>query len=297
MPATCSRRPEYALMRLCSTSWMWRLRLPTASRSGSTSAPMACDCRRAASSLAAPSECRSIRSLSCMAASLASAVAARCPARAAWPSQPRASPETNTKSSANSIGAVMAADVARPHRQVCEFRDGLARSDCRIIGDSRHFAGGAGRCPDRHVILSGRSPSVFVMRILHTSDWHIGRTFHGVDLLADQECSLLAIAELVSAEAVDVVVLPGDVYDRSIPGADAIAVCNRGFEAIRQRGRPLSRPPAITTRRRGWVRSGVSRPRADCICAAASPMSIARCCSMTNSARSLSTASRISNRR
>lgn len=74
------------------------------------------------------------------------------------------------------------------------------------------------------------------MRMLHTSDWHIGRTFHGVDLLADQARSLTAIAELVAEESVDVVVLPGDVYDRSIPSADAIAVCNRGFEAIRAAG-------------------------------------------------------------
>ncbi|MEU2252976.1 exonuclease SbcCD subunit D [Nocardia xishanensis] len=74
------------------------------------------------------------------------------------------------------------------------------------------------------------------MRMLHTSDWHIGRTFHGVDLLADQARSLAAIAELVAAESVDVVVVPGDVYDRSIPSADAIAVCNRGFEAIRAAG-------------------------------------------------------------
>lgn len=74
------------------------------------------------------------------------------------------------------------------------------------------------------------------MRILHTSDWHIGRTFHGVDLLADQERVLEAIAGLVAAEGVDTVVLPGDVYDRSIPSADAIAVCNRGFEAIRAAG-------------------------------------------------------------
>lgn len=72
--------------------------------------------------------------------------------------------------------------------------------------------------------------------MLHTSDWHIGRTFHGVDLLADQARSLTAIAELVAQESVDVVVLPGDVYDRSIPSADAIAVCNRGFEAIRAAG-------------------------------------------------------------
>ncbi|MFD3702800.1 exonuclease SbcCD subunit D [Nocardia sp. NPDC058658] len=74
------------------------------------------------------------------------------------------------------------------------------------------------------------------MRILHTSDWHIGRTFHGVDLLADQARVLTAIAELVARESVDVVVVPGDIYDRSIPNADAIGVCNRGFEAIRAAG-------------------------------------------------------------
>ncbi|MGY2061550.1 metallophosphoesterase family protein, partial [Nocardia gipuzkoensis] len=74
------------------------------------------------------------------------------------------------------------------------------------------------------------------MRMLHTSDWHIGRTFHGVDLLADQARSLEMIAEVVAAERVEAVLLPGDVYDRSIPSADAIAVCNRGFEAIRAAG-------------------------------------------------------------
>ncbi|TCJ99852.1 exonuclease SbcCD subunit D [Nocardia alba] len=74
------------------------------------------------------------------------------------------------------------------------------------------------------------------MRILHTSDWHIGRTFHGVDLLADQARVLSAVAELVATESVDVVVVPGDIYDRSIPNADAIGVCNRGFEAIRAAG-------------------------------------------------------------
>lgn len=74
------------------------------------------------------------------------------------------------------------------------------------------------------------------MRILHTSDWHIGRTFHGVDLLADQARVLDAIAAVVTERGVDVVVVPGDVYDRSIPSADAVAVCNRGFEAIRAAG-------------------------------------------------------------
>ncbi len=74
------------------------------------------------------------------------------------------------------------------------------------------------------------------MRILHTSDWHIGRTFHGVDLLADQAAALTAIAELVAEHGADVVVVPGDIYDRSIPSADAVAVCNAGLEAIRAAG-------------------------------------------------------------
>ncbi|NLE82592.1 MAG: exonuclease SbcCD subunit D [Rhodococcus sp.] len=74
------------------------------------------------------------------------------------------------------------------------------------------------------------------MRILHTSDWHIGRTFHGVDLLADQARALEAIAAIVAEQSVDVVVVPGDVYDRSIPSGDAVTVCNKGFEAIRAAG-------------------------------------------------------------
>jgi exonuclease SbcD len=74
------------------------------------------------------------------------------------------------------------------------------------------------------------------MRILHTSDWHIGRTFHGVDLLADQGTVLRSIAELVAAQSIDVVVVPGDIYDRAVPSADAVLVCNRGLEAIRAAG-------------------------------------------------------------
>jgi exonuclease SbcD len=74
------------------------------------------------------------------------------------------------------------------------------------------------------------------MRILHTSDWHIGRTFHGVDLLADQRAVLDAIASVVEENSVDVVVVPGDIYDRAIPSADAVRVCNTGFEKIRRAG-------------------------------------------------------------
>jgi exonuclease SbcD len=77
------------------------------------------------------------------------------------------------------------------------------------------------------------------MRILHTSDWHVGRTFHGRDLLADQESVLGALADLVTAHAVDVVVVAGDLYDRAVPGAEAVEVCHRAFERIRRAGATL----------------------------------------------------------
>jgi DNA repair protein SbcD/Mre11 len=65
------------------------------------------------------------------------------------------------------------------------------------------------------------------MRLLHTSDWHIGRTLHGTDLLAEQELVLTGLARVVAAESVDVVLVAGDVYDRAVPSADATAVLDR----------------------------------------------------------------------
>ncbi|WP_285505893.1 exonuclease SbcCD subunit D [Actinokineospora sp. NBRC 105648] len=63
------------------------------------------------------------------------------------------------------------------------------------------------------------------MRVLHTSDWHVGRTFHGRDLLAEQEAVLGGLANLVSDERVDVLVVSGDLYDRAVPSAEAVEAC------------------------------------------------------------------------
>ncbi|MEV8027853.1 exonuclease SbcCD subunit D [Cellulosimicrobium funkei] len=62
------------------------------------------------------------------------------------------------------------------------------------------------------------------MRILHTSDWHLGRTLHGVDLLEHQAAHLDHLVELTRSEAVDAVVVAGDVYDRAIPPVDAVSL-------------------------------------------------------------------------
>ena len=59
-------------------------------------------------------------------------------------------------------------------------------------------------------------------RILHTADWHLGRYLHGASLLDDQAYVLNQLVALAISEAVDVVVIAGDVYDRSVPPAEAV---------------------------------------------------------------------------
>ncbi|WP_007026892.1 exonuclease SbcCD subunit D [Saccharomonospora iraqiensis] len=81
------------------------------------------------------------------------------------------------------------------------------------------------------------------MRLLHTSDWHVGRTFHGADLLADQDAVLSHLAELVERESVDVVVVAGDVYDRAVPSADAVRVATRALTRLRRAGAELVLTP------------------------------------------------------
>jgi exonuclease SbcD len=74
------------------------------------------------------------------------------------------------------------------------------------------------------------------MRVLHTSDWHLGRTFHGRDLLAEQESVLGWLADLVSDEQVGVVVVSGDLYDRAVPAAEAVDAGARVLSRIRAAG-------------------------------------------------------------
>ncbi|WP_043674229.1 exonuclease SbcCD subunit D [Clavibacter michiganensis] len=60
------------------------------------------------------------------------------------------------------------------------------------------------------------------MRILHTSDWHLGRTFHGEDLHAHHAAFLDHLVEVVREREVDAVLVAGDVYDRAVPGVPSV---------------------------------------------------------------------------
>ena len=59
------------------------------------------------------------------------------------------------------------------------------------------------------------------MRILHTSDWHIGKRLSGRDRLDEQRAALDEIAAICDAEKVDLVLVAGDVFDTFLPSAEA----------------------------------------------------------------------------
>ena len=60
------------------------------------------------------------------------------------------------------------------------------------------------------------------MRLIHTSDWHLGRIFFKTHLVEDQAYVLEQFIGIVEQERPDVVVIAGDVYDRSAPCVEAV---------------------------------------------------------------------------
>ena len=72
------------------------------------------------------------------------------------------------------------------------------------------------------------------MRLLHTSDWHLGRSFHGTSLLDEQADALNRIVELAQQKDVDLVVIAGDLYDRAIPPAEAVQLFTATLARLRR---------------------------------------------------------------
>jgi exonuclease SbcD len=70
------------------------------------------------------------------------------------------------------------------------------------------------------------------MRFLHTSDWHLGRSFHREDMLGAQARHVDHLVETVRAEGVDAVLVSGDLYDRALPPVDAVALCDEALKRL-----------------------------------------------------------------
>ncbi len=70
------------------------------------------------------------------------------------------------------------------------------------------------------------------MRILHTSDWHLGRLFHNVHLTEDQAYVLEQFVDLVRSSNLDAVIIAGDIYDRAVPPAAAVELLDEVLSTL-----------------------------------------------------------------
>lgn len=70
------------------------------------------------------------------------------------------------------------------------------------------------------------------MRILHTSDWHLGRSFHREGMLGHQAAYVDHLLSVVEQGSVDVVCVSGDVYDRALPQVDAVRLASEALSRL-----------------------------------------------------------------
>ncbi|MET7482851.1 exonuclease SbcCD subunit D [Streptomyces sp. NPDC005538] len=76
------------------------------------------------------------------------------------------------------------------------------------------------------------------MKLLHTSDWHLGRAFHRVNMLGAQADFVGHLVTTVREHEVDAVVVSGDVYDRAVPPLAAVELFDDTLHRLADLGVP-----------------------------------------------------------
>jgi exonuclease SbcD len=76
-------------------------------------------------------------------------------------------------------------------------------------------------------------------KILHTADWHIGKSLKGRSRLEEQRQFLEEIARIADEKAVDMVLVAGDIYDKYTPSIEAEGVLQQGLLQLSKGGRRL----------------------------------------------------------
>lgn len=74
------------------------------------------------------------------------------------------------------------------------------------------------------------------MRILHTSDWHLGRSFGPVSLRTEQERFCDHLVDVTATESIDLLVIAGDIYDRAIAPTESIELFRETIQRVRSTG-------------------------------------------------------------
>jgi exonuclease SbcD len=77
------------------------------------------------------------------------------------------------------------------------------------------------------------------MRVLHTSDWHVGKALRGRSRAAEHEAVLAEIAGIAGREGADLVIVAGDLFDSATPTPEAERIVYRGLLDLAEGGRPV----------------------------------------------------------
>lgn len=70
------------------------------------------------------------------------------------------------------------------------------------------------------------------MKLAHSSDWHLGKTLFARPLIDDQKAALTELKDRLKSENVDVLLLAGDLFDRSVPPEDAVRLLDQFLTSV-----------------------------------------------------------------
>jgi len=77
------------------------------------------------------------------------------------------------------------------------------------------------------------------MKLIHLSDLHLGKRVNEVSMIEDQEYILKQILAVIDAEKADAVLISGDIYDKSVPSAEAVTLCDDFLFRLSERKLPV----------------------------------------------------------
>ena len=77
------------------------------------------------------------------------------------------------------------------------------------------------------------------MKLFHLSDLHLGKRVNEFSMLEDQQYILAQILRLLDAEHPEGVLIAGDVYDKSVPSAEAVTLLDDFLVQLSRRGVPV----------------------------------------------------------
>ena len=78
------------------------------------------------------------------------------------------------------------------------------------------------------------------MKLLHTADWHLGKTLKGQPLIDDQKFIIdKMFDEVIDKRDIDAVIIAGDVYDRAVPSVEAVNLFDETLTRLVERNLPV----------------------------------------------------------